>query len=91
MTHIATLITVLKTLGLLLGGLITYFSFKAYRRTGSPALRALAIGFGVVALGAVFAGVIDQVVPLQRNVALLIDSLFTTVGFAIILYSLYVE
>ena len=91
MTHIATLVIVLKTLGLFLGGLITYYSFKAYRRTGSRALRALAVGFGVVALGAIFAGVVDQVVPLDRTVALLIESLFTTAGFAIILYSLYVE
>lgn len=91
MTHIATLVTVLKTLGLVLGGLITYYSFKAYRRTGSRALRALAVGFGVVTLGAMFAGVVDQVVPLDRTVALLVESLFTTAGFAIILYSLYVE
>lgn len=91
MTHLTTLVTALKTIGLVLGGLITYYSFKAYRRTGSRALRALAVGFGVVAIGALLAGVADQFLPLNRDVALLLESLFTTAGFGIILYSLYVE
>ncbi|ADQ68952.1 hypothetical protein C499_06790 [Halogeometricum borinquense DSM 11551] len=89
--NVATALVVLKTLALLLGGSITYHAFKAYRRTRSPALRALAIGFGVVTLGAIFGGVVDQLLPLDPNLALVVESLFTTVGFGIILYSLYVD
>lgn len=92
MSHdVTALVTALKTLGLVLGGLITYYSFKAFRRTGSAALRALAVGFGVVTLGALLAGVVDQILPLDPSLALVVESLFTTAGFGIILYSLYIE
>jgi hypothetical protein len=90
--HISTTVVVLKTLTLLLGGSITYYAFKAYRRTGSPALRALAAGFGVITVGALAAGIVDQLVPmLGPTVALVVESLFTTLGFGVILYSLFVE
>jgi hypothetical protein len=89
--HITTAVTVLKLSSLLLGGLITYFSYKAYRRTESSALHALTLGFAVITLGALVAGIADQIVPVGRNHALLVESAFTTIGFAIILYSLYVD
>ena len=88
---VATAVTVLKVLSLLLGGLVTYFSYKAYRRTQSPALRTLTLGFAVITLGAFVAGIVDQIVPVDQSHALLVESAFTTGGFAIILYSLYVD
>ena len=84
-------IVALKTLTLLLGALITYLSYKAYRRTGAPALRALSIGFGVVTLGTLLAGVLDQVLQFRIQVGLLVESALVTVGFAVIVYSLYTE
>jgi len=84
-----TIGTVLKTITLLLGGLITYHAVQAYRRTGARSLRALAIGFGVITLGSGLAGVVDLVTPLGREAALVVESLFTSIGFGAILYSLY--
>ncbi len=86
---IETAIVVTKTVTLLLGGLITYLAFKAYRRTGSPSLRALTIGFGIVTVGSLLAGVIDVVLSLGFRVGLLVQSLLVAVGFAVIVYSLY--
>ena len=93
MTHLSALVIAFKTLALVFGGLITYFATKAYRRTGSPALRALAVGFGFVTLGALLAGAMDQFImgPTDRTMALAIESLLTTVGFGVILYSLYAD
>jgi len=91
MSGFTTLVVGLKTITLVLGGLITYFSFKAYARTGSPALRALAIGFGAVTLGSLLAGVADQVLLANRDQALVVESLLTALGFAVITYSLYVS
>ena len=91
MTHITTVVIALKTLTLVLGGLITYFAYKAYRRTGSPALRALTIGFGIVTLGALLAGVADQALHVSRDMVLVIESALSAVGFAAIAYSLYAE
>ena len=92
MTPLLTaVITVLKVLSLALGGSITFFSYKAYRRTASPALRALTIGFAVITVGTFVAGIVDLAVPVEQSHALLVESVFTTGGFAVILYSLYVE
>jgi hypothetical protein len=80
-----------KTVTLLLGGLITYMTARAYRRTGAPSLRALAIGFGVVTLGGLLAGVGDLTGLTNLDTSVLVQSIVTAAGFAIITYSLYVE
>ncbi|HET7323685.1 MAG TPA: hypothetical protein VFJ06_05080 [Halococcus sp.] len=89
--YIATAVLVLKTLTLILGGMITFYSYRAYRRTMSRALRALALGFGLVTLGALLAGIVDRLITVDPGFALVVESAFTTAGFAIILYSLYIE
>ena len=91
LTEVTTLVVALKTATLVLGGLVTYFALKAYRRTDSPALRALAIGFGIVTLGAFLAGIADQLVGVDRPLVLVIESALTAVGFGVITYSLYVD
>ncbi|MGM0397799.1 MAG: DUF7521 family protein [Halobacteriota archaeon] len=91
MTQLTSVIVALKTTTFILGGVITYFAFKAYRRTGSRSLQLLAVGFGVVTLGSMLAGVVDQALVLSRDIALTIESALTVVGFAIIVYSLYAE
>jgi hypothetical protein len=88
---IATGIIVMKTGILVLGGLITYFSLKAYRNTGSSALRALAIGFGIITLGALLGGTFDLILGVSLATGLLIDAILTFVGLAVITYSLYAE
>ncbi|ELZ26597.1 hypothetical protein C474_19399 [Halogeometricum pallidum JCM 14848] len=88
---LATALIAVQTAILVLGGLITYFSFKAYRRTGESSLRALTLGFGIITFGATVAGVLDVVFGLDLVVGVLVDSLLTLLGFAIITYSLYVE
>lgn len=90
MTH-ENIIIILKTLTLVLGGLITYYSFKAYQRTKAKALRALTLGFGIVTIGTLLAGVIDQLAGFPRMDAILVESILIVLGFAIILYSLYAE
>lgn len=91
MSHLATVVVALKTTTLVLGGLITFFAFRAYNRTGARALRALTIGFGVVTLGSLMAGVVDQLLDVDARYALVAESALTAVGFGIILYSLYAD
>lgn len=91
MTHVTAIVVALKTLTLALGGLITYFAFKAFRRTDARALGALAVGFGVITVGAILAGVIDQFLPFGTDAALVAQSALNAVGFAVILYALFVE
>lgn len=91
MSSVTTALVGLKTLTLLLGGSITFYAVQAYRTTGSHALRALAAGFGIVTFGALLAGFVDQLLPVDPTLALVVESFFTTAGFAVILASLYVE
>lgn len=91
MVHLISAIVALKTVTLVLGGLITFFAYRAYRRTGSSALRTLFVGFGVVTLGSLAAGMVDQFTGLPADYALITESALTAAGFAIILYSLYAE
>lgn len=90
-TTVATAIVIAKAGILVLGGLITFFSYKAYQRTGVPALRLLALGFGVVTFGSFLGGVLDQLLGIELATSVLIDSLLTLLGFVVIFYSLYAE
>ncbi|ELZ28672.1 hypothetical protein C474_14289 [Halogeometricum pallidum JCM 14848] len=91
MTWMGTAIVVVKTVILLLGSGITYIAFKAYRRTGAPSMRALGIGFGTVTLGALLAGIANQLLSVSLEAGVLINSVLVAIGFAIIMYSLYLE
>lgn len=84
-------ITALKTITLLFGGVITYFATRAYRSTRSKALGLLALGFGIVTLGAALAGVVDVFLDVGQANALVIESALTAIGFGVIAYSLYAE
>ncbi|WP_302079995.1 DUF7521 family protein [Salinibaculum rarum] len=84
-------IVALKTITLILGAIIAYLAYKAYRRTGAEPLRFLAYGFGFVTFGSLLAGVIDQVLNLSFRLGQLVETALVTVGFAVIVYSLYVD
>lgn len=78
-----------KTITLVLGGVITYLAVKAYRRTRLNGLQYLAVGFAIVTLGSLLAGIVDQVLQINGHLALTLESALTTVGFLVITYSLY--
>lgn len=84
-----TLILAFKTIILVLGGLITLLAYRSYRRTRSRSLGALALGFGIVTLGAVTGGVVDQLLDASFQIGLLAESALISLGFAVIVYSLY--
>ncbi|AWB28107.1 DUF7521 family protein [Halococcoides cellulosivorans] len=88
---VETAVVALKTIILLLGATITLLSGRAYRRGGSRAVGLLAAGFGLVTLGAFLAGLSNMLWNFDIATSLLVESVLTVVGFAIILYSVYAE
>ncbi|MEF8938044.1 DUF7521 family protein [Halobacteriaceae archaeon SHR40] len=86
-----TLILGFKTVTLVLGGLITLLAYRSYNRTGSRALGALAVGFGIITLGSFLGGVVDQLLDAGFQLGLLIESGLVAVGFAVVVYSLYTD
>ena len=80
-----------KAATLVFGTLLTYLSWRAYRRTGAPALRALTVGIGLVTTGAVVGGLLHQFLGIGIVAAAGVQSVFTATGFAVLTYSLYAE
>lgn len=87
----ATVLIAMKAATLTFGAIITYLAFRAYRRTRSTALRALAAGIGLVTCGAFLGGVLHQFVDVSLGVSAIVQSVFTATGFAVLTYSLYTE
>lgn len=91
MTWTGTAIVAVKTVILLLGSGITYIAYRAYRRTETPSLRVLGIGFGVITFGALLAGIAHQILSVSLERGILINSVLVAIGLAIVMYSLYLE
>lgn len=83
-------LAVVKTLVLLVGGVVTFFAYKAYRRTRQPALCYLSIGFGLVTLGLVLAGMLYELLSVPLMTGVLLESCLVLIGFLVIARSLYV-
>jgi hypothetical protein len=71
-----------------LGILITYYSFEAYRRTGTYYMRNAAIGFGIITLGVFIEGVLFEFGGLDLAFVHLIESVAIGLGFVVLLISL---
>jgi hypothetical protein len=80
-----------KTATLAFGSALTYLSYRAFRRTNSRALRALATGIGLLTLGALLGGVLHQFAGISLRASVGIHSVFTAVGFAVMTYSLFTD
>lgn len=85
------LLVATKTVTLVCGAVLTTLVYRAYRRTGAPAMRALFVGIGFVTAGALLAGSLHQFVGVPVTTSTSIESLFTATGFAVLTYSLYTE
>lgn len=89
MTVLTPLVLISKTLVLVFGLLIVRIAYRAYRRRGSRSLRSLTLAFGLITIGGVLGGSIDQVLQLGLQAGILANSLLTALGFAVLAYSLY--
>lgn len=77
-----------RVIVLVLGVLITYYSFQAYRRTGTPYMRNATLGFGIITLGVFLEGVLFEFAGLDLAVVHIIESVAIGLGFLVLLFSL---
>jgi hypothetical protein len=77
-----------RLLVLTLGILITYYSFEAYRRTGTYYMRNAAIGFGIITLGVFIEGVLYEFAGVDLAIVHVIESVAIGLGFVVLLISL---
>ena len=81
-------LTLVRTLVLLLGLSIAYLSYRAYQRTGSRYLRNASIGFAIVAFGVFLEGVLYQLFDWSLVTVHIVESVVIAIGFTVLLYSL---
>jgi len=79
----------IKTVILVCGTVLTWLTYKAYRRKKASYLRALCMGIGFITAGTLLAGSAHQLLSLSVVESTIIQSSFTAVGFVMLLYSLY--
>lgn len=84
-------IVAVKACILVVGAGITVVAYRAYGETKEDSLRALSIGFGVVTLGALLAGLLHKLFGVSLLKGVLLNSVLTAIGFSIIGYSLYIQ
>lgn len=70
------------------GGAITVFAYRAFARTGSKQLKALAVGFGIMTAGTLLGIGSFQIGVLALQYAVAVQSLAIAVGFVTLAYSL---
>ena len=83
------LLRALKSLIGILGLLLAYLSLKAYRKSKSKNMLFLSIGFGIITVGSILAGLSFEFwgfTLLQVNI---VESLMILVGFIMVMYSIY--
>lgn len=90
-TAVTWILVVVKTLILLMGGVITYFAYKAYRRTRDRSLGLLAVGFALITLGAMLGGVANELLQTTLTIGVIVEGIFALAGFTMIALSLRVS
>jgi heme/copper-type cytochrome/quinol oxidase subunit 3 len=84
-------IAVVKTFILVVGGIVTYLALSAYRRTYDRSLGFLAVGFGLIVIGVLLAGITFELLSVSLGIGILIESLFVLVGLSMVALSLRVR
>lgn len=71
-----------------LGVAITYYSFRAFQRTGARYLRDASLGFAIITVGVFVEGVLFEFAGLDLTVVHIIESIALGLGFLVLLISL---
>ncbi len=86
-----TLLTVIKVFTIAAGLFIVYVAFRSYQRRPQRTMFWMMLGILFLTLGAVTEGLAVQGLNWAANESHLFEAVVTLVGFAVLLYSLYVK
>ena len=73
----------------ILGAVIAYLSLKGHRRNGSKPMFFVFIGFFLITLGALSAGILFELFKYGLVEVYTFDSVMMALGFSSIIYSIY--
>ena len=83
------LLRILKTLVVILGSVLIYLSSKSYRKTKGKKMLFLAIGFAIMTIGSVLAGLSFELLGLSLRQVSIVETIMIVIGFMMLLYSVY--
>ncbi len=83
------LLRALKSLIGILGLLLAYLSLKAYRKSKSNNMLFLSIGFGIITVGSILAGLSFEFLGFSLLQVNIVESFMILIGFIMIMYSIY--
>ena len=84
----AALLDVAQAFILLFGGIVVFYAFRAYSRTKSQAMLLLGLGFAVVTIGAVVAGLLFNFFTSDLTSVETFQASCQALGFLVIVLSL---
>ncbi|HUI87014.1 MAG TPA: hypothetical protein VLY21_07660 [Nitrososphaerales archaeon] len=82
------ILQVAQALIFVFGVIVIYYASRAYSRHRSRSMLFLAIGFAIVTIGAVAAGVLFELLSVGLETVEAIQAVSQAIGFFIIVYSL---
>ncbi len=80
---------VVKIVIVVLGTILVYLAAKGYGRTKSKAMVFLSLGFALVTIGSVLAGVLFEFLGFELIDVSIIESIMIILGFGCVIYSIY--
>ncbi|MFA5862006.1 MAG: hypothetical protein WDA16_09970 [Candidatus Thermoplasmatota archaeon] len=83
-------ISILKSLTVVLGIVIVYLAAKSYRASRKRPIFLLTVAMALLTLGAISEGILFQGLRWTIEQSRLVEAVITLVAFAILVYSLYV-
>ena len=87
-TEVVSLMLLLKSLIVVMGGVVTWYAFKAYRRTRSRSLGTLATGFALITFGAVAGGLAHELLRTSLAFGIVLEGVFILLGLSLVGYSI---
>ena len=79
----------LKVIVVILGTILVYLSYKGYARSKEREFLFLAVGFSLITIGSVAAGVLFEFLGFGLLTVNVIESLMVVLGFLSLIYSIY--
>lgn len=89
MDQYAIVIALANATTLVAGGLVTRLAYRAFDRTGATALRAVALGIGLIVVGTVVGGLVHLFGVGDLRTGIVVQSACVAGGFVTLLYSVY--
>lgn len=72
-----------------LGSILVYLAITAYRRNGQREFLFLSVGFGLITVGSVSAGILFEFLGFELLTVNIVESIMIILGFLSLVYSIY--